>query len=103
MAFQNRRGLGSQEQNSSFPTFEDPLVPKRDTVYEEKTASLRSQKNVERLVKPHKPVSSSTLARWLKSLLEKADIDTGIFKAHSVMGAATSAAANAGVTMADVS
>ena len=54
------------------------------------------------MVKPHKPVSSSTLARWLKSLLEKAGIDTGIFKAYSVRGAGTSAAANAGVTMADI-
>ena len=41
------------------------------------------------IVKQHKPISYSTLARWLKSVLEKAGIDTTIFKAHSVMGAAT--------------
>ena len=51
------------------------------------------------VVKPHKPVSSSTLPRWL---LEKTGIHTGIFKVNSVRGAATSAAANAGVTMADI-
>ena len=54
------------------------------------------------VVEPHKPVSSSTLARWLKSLFGRAGIDTGIFKGHSVRGAATSAAANAGVSMSDI-
>ena len=34
--------------------------------------------------------------------MEKAGIDTGIFKAHSVRGAATSAAASVGVTTADI-
>ena len=77
-------------------------------VYEQKTESFRSQENEGgtrlflAVVRPHKPVSSSTLARWLKSMLEKAGIDTGIFKAHSVRGAATSAAAGAGVTTADI-
>ena len=36
------------------------------------------------VTKPHKPVCSSTIARWLKTLLGKAGIDTEIFKAHSV-------------------
>ena len=39
---------------------------------------------------------SFILARWLKSLLDKAGIDTGIFKAHSTCSATASAAANAG-------
>ena len=38
---------------------------------------------------------SLELYRWLKSLHERAGIDTGIVKAHSVRGAATSAAARA--------
>ena len=54
------------------------------------------------VVKPHKPICSSTLARWLKSLLERAGIDTDTFKAHSVRGAATLAAARAGVTTSDI-
>ena len=45
-------------------------------------------------IKPHKPVTSSTLACWIRSLLGDSGIDTEIFKAHSVRGAATSAAAN---------
>ena len=50
-------------------------------------------------IKPHGPVTSSTVARWLKEVLSKAGIDTSIFKAHSVRGASTSMAANMGVTV----
>ena len=38
-------------------------------------------------VKPHKPVSTNSLARWIKSVLSNAGIDTSVFKAHSVRGA----------------
>jgi hypothetical protein len=55
-------------------------------------------KNILHLKRKH----SSTVARWLKSMLEKAGIETGIFKAHLVRGTATSAAASAGVTTADI-
>ena len=72
-------------------------------VYEGKTENLEPRGKTRlflTVVKPHKPVCSSTLARWLKFLLEQVVIDTGIFKAHSVRGAP--AAANAGVTTADI-
>ena len=93
-----------------FPAFEQArLCPRHTlTVYEERTKSFRDQGDTERsklflaVVKPHKPISSSTMARWLRSLLGKAGIDTNIFKAHSVRGAAASAAANAGVTTIDI-
>ena len=52
--------------------------------------------------KLHKPVSSSTIARWLKSLLNKAGGDTKISKAHSVRSASTSAAATSGITTGDI-
>ena len=52
--------------------------------------------------KPHKPVCSSTIARWLKSLLTRAGVDTEIFKAQSVRSASTSAAAAMGITTADI-
>ena len=108
LAKQSRSGRTRAE--FFFPGFEDPLLCPKATlkVYEGRTECFRKQGETEHtrlflaVVKPHKPVCSSTLARWLKSLLEKAGIDTGIFKAHSVRGAATSAAANAGVTMADI-
>ena len=35
-------------------------------------------------IKPHKPVTPSTLARWIRSLLDQAGIDTEIFKANSI-------------------
>ena len=36
------------------------------------------------LIKPYKAVTSSTIDRWHKSLLEGAGIDTSVFSAHSV-------------------
>jgi len=50
----------------------------------------------------HDPVTSSTIARWLKTCLTEAGIDTGIFKAHSVRGASSSTAASVGVTTAEI-
>ena len=52
--------------------------------------------------KPHKPVASCTIARWLKEMLKLAGIDVSIFSGHSVRGASTSAAAGAGATMNDI-
>ena len=37
-----------------------------------------------------------------QSVLTKSGIDTGMFKAHSIRGASTSAAVNAGVTTNDI-
>ena len=53
-------------------------------------------------IKPHKPVTTATLARWIRSLLTQAGIDTNIFKAHSVRGAATSAAAKGSVPLEEI-
>ena len=50
--------------------------------------------------KPHKPGSSSTVARWLKTVLNNAGIDRSTFKVHPVRSAATSSATGAGVTTA---
>ena len=38
-------------------------------------------------VKPRKPESTNSLARWMKSILSNAGIDTSVFKAHNVRGA----------------
>ena len=35
----------------------------------------------------HAPVSSSTIARWLRTCLLEAGIDTSVFKPHSIRGA----------------
>ena len=50
----------------------------------------------------HEPVTSSTIARWLKTCLSEAGINTEMFKAHSVRGASSSTAATAGVTTSDI-
>ena len=42
--------------------------------------------------KPHKAVSTDTLARWFKEVLTRAGIDTLQFGAHSTRSASTSAA-----------
>ena len=45
----------------------------------------------------YKAVSSSSVAHWLKSLLEEGGVNTSIFTAHSTRGASSSAATNVGV------
>ncbi|XP_068707939.1 uncharacterized protein [Montipora foliosa] len=53
-------------------------------------------------VKPHRAVSPATISRWIKAVLSDAGIDTSIFKAHSVRGAATTAAYNKGVPVENI-
>ena len=53
-------------------------------------------------IRPHRPVSSSTLARWMKEALAEANVDTGIFKAHSSRGASITAAAEAGISLPQI-
>ena len=50
----------------------------------------------------HGPVSSSTIARWLKGCLKNAGVDTSKFQAHSVRAAATSKAGLSGLTVEDI-
>ena len=69
------------------------------------TSSLRprnTNKLLVAIVKPHKPVASCTIARWLRETLRLAEIDASIFAGHSTRGASTSAAAGAGNTTADI-
>ena len=53
-------------------------------------------------IKPHGPVTSTTLARWVKSTLAQAGTDTTKFKAHSLRSASSSAAYEAGVALPDI-
>ena len=74
--------------------------------YEDRTQEFRRDEGSNPLllttIRPHNVASSSTIARWLKSILGKAGIDTSIFKAHPVRGAAVTAASNAGITTCDI-
>ena len=95
-----------------FPSFpEDPSICPMTTLkaYEERTEVFRAnlpEDSRSRLflswIGQHGPVSSCTIARWLKCFMEEAGIDISIFKAHSVRGASCSSAAGAGVTTKDI-
>ena len=100
--------VGKMAQEYFFPKFEENklLCPvEAVTSYIVKTTSLRIREGKptnQLLIASHHPVTSSTIARWLKTMLEQAGIDTTLFKAHSTRGASVSAAALSGLTTNDI-
>ena len=54
------------------------------------------------ITKPHAPVQACTIARWVKTVLKDAGIDTSVFTAHSTRGASTSAAVSGGASLQEV-
>ena len=64
------------------------------------TAALRPNSAEEKLWisvrAPHGPVSSNTVARWIKTVMKDSGIDTNIFSAHSTRSATSSQAAKDG-------
>ena len=76
-------------------------------LYLTKTKGFRKDTNQKHrlflsLNKPYKPVVACTIARWLKTLMEKAGVDTSIFKAHSTRAASTSKAKKQGVSTSQI-
>lgn len=53
-------------------------------------------------VKPHKPVSSGTLSRWMKEFMHLSGIDTSIFKGHSIRGAVATEASKQGFSIQEI-
>ena len=53
-------------------------------------------------VKPHKPVFSSTLGTWIKTVMTDSGIGTSIFKPRSVRGASTSALYQRGASLVKI-
>ena len=53
-------------------------------------------------VKPHNPVVSSAISRWIKNVLREAGIDSKIFKGRSTRSASTSNAEWAGLSVTDI-
>ena len=51
---------------------------------------------------PHKPVTKSTLTKWILKMLELSGIDISRFQAHSLRAASSSKVASLGLTTADV-
>ncbi len=74
--------------------------------YECATSGFRQHSQEDRLflavISPHKPVTSSSIARWLKQVLQLSGVDTSVFSAHSTRGASATAAAMAGMSVQDV-
>ena len=54
------------------------------------------------IVSPHKPISSTTFARWIKTVLKDSGIDTSTFGSLSTRSASTSAAQKLGVSVSDI-
>ena len=74
-------------------------------VYERKTAKFCTNSGRNHLFRSfigkHGPVLSCTIARWLKSYLHKAGVDTSKFQAHSTRAAATSKDAMSGLAYSE--
>lgn len=51
---------------------------------------------------PHKPATKDTISRWIKNELQKAGIDTEIYKPHSCRAAAVSKAKQIGISLQDI-
>ena len=69
--------------------------------YEKRTSAFRqSDKLFLAMVSPHNPVSSSSIARWLKDTLKGAGFDD--YGAHSARGAAATKAAMAGISTQEI-
>lgn len=66
--------------------------------YLQRTESLRKDKNLfVSTISPHKKVTSQTISKWLVKLLDIANVDTSIFKAHSFRHSSTSKAFSKGI------
>ena len=52
--------------------------------------------------RPHRPIASTTVSRWLKYVLKSVGIDVSNYKGHSTRSAAASAAKLKGVTTSDI-
>ena len=90
-----------------FPTFPSniTLCPVNTLrVYLTKTKPLRGDESklFISFIIHHKAVTSSTITRWLRKILELSGIDSSIFDAHWTCSASTSAAARGGVTLEDI-
>ena len=95
-----------------FPAFQEdtticPVITLR--AYESITEQFRNISSGEHKselflswIKPHNLVTSSTIARCLKTCMADAGIDISIFKSHSVRGATSSKAAGVGGTVKDI-
>ena len=53
-------------------------------------------------VKPHDAVSTDTIARWIRTVMTLAGVDTNVFKAHSVRSASVAKAKSCNIPIDDI-
>ena len=73
--------------------------------YLKATDSFRSIDNNQLFIsyqKPYKPVSTDTISRWIRTVMEETGIDTKIFKSHSTRAAASSGAKRDDMTVEEI-
>ena len=86
-------------QFNSFPENQNLCVYRTLEIYLLKSETWRNGKTLLLLsyIKPHKPVATSTVSRWLLDMLKQAGIDTKNFKGHSTRAATSSKAREIGI------
>ena len=84
--------------------FEDEKICPMHTLlyYVKFTEGFRKSRQVFISYVSHLAVTSSTIARWLKTVLELSGIDVSVFKSHSYRSASVSAAYNKGCSMSSI-
>ena len=70
--------------------------------YVDRTKNLSKSRQLLISYVSYKSVSTKTVVRWLKEVLENSGIDTSVFKAHSFRGAAASAAFSRGCSLNEI-
>ncbi len=89
-----------------FPKFDQKSIVCPVTTLKAATSGVRTSDGEQKLllavVKPHKPIAPSSVARWLKMALQKSGVNISIFKGHSTRAASATAAVSAGITVAEI-
>lgn len=75
---------------------------KRTKGFRTQVGSSKSNRLLLSYIRPHKPITSDTLSRWVVEFLKNAGVDTSVFKAHSTRSATSSAAIRNNCSLKDI-
>lgn len=105
LQYRNKNRKSGPAHTATYESFsEEPILcPLRNMVlFLNRTKELRSNQT-KLLISPHsgRPVTPSTVARWIKEVLERCGVDAK-YTAHSTRSAATSAAAARGLPIGKI-
>ena len=94
---------GHHKSTITFNAFEDPdvCIVRHVQLYLELTRTLRTEHTDKRLLsymKPHKPITRDTVARWMKRALNDSGVNIEVFGSPPTRSASTSALAAETVT-----